>query len=218
MSGRGDEVSMISPACEDGVVVDTGGHRPPERAGLRMRDMIGAVLVLLAITGLLVTVTRGCSFDPGGPDVSPDTAPSVDVSAKLGDAAAAVAFPVRQPEVPDSWRPNSSSTAAVGSGAAADVVVRVGWVTTAGRYVQLSQSGGEVADVLATETGESGSPTGSVEVDGVAWDVHPSRRDEVAWVASLDGVVVVVTGSGNEEEFRVLAEAVRAATPLASNP
>lgn len=179
-----------------------------------MRDMIGAVVVLLVIVGVLMTVTRGCSLDPGGPDVSPDTAPSVDVSAKLGEAANAVAFPLRQPALPAEWKANSSSTAAVGAGAAADVVVRVGWVTPGGRYLQLSQSGADAVDVLATETGESGAPTGSVDVDGVTWDTYSSRRDEVAWVTTFDGVVTLVTGSGSAEEFRVLAAAVGEASPL----
>ncbi|HEX2132518.1 MAG TPA: DUF4245 domain-containing protein [Actinophytocola sp.] len=197
-------------------MVDTepGGHRPPGRAGLRMRDMIGAVLVLLVIVGVLATVTRSCSFDPGGPNVGPENAPTVDVSAHLDDAARSVAFTVRQPETPEGWRANSSSTAAVGTGAAADVVVRVGWVTPGGRYVQLSQSGGTAADVLATETGESGAATGTVDAGGVTWNVHSSRRDEVAWVTTLDGTVTLITGSATEDEFRALAEAVTEAPPV----
>jgi hypothetical protein len=203
-------------ACEDGGVVDTepGGHRPPGRAGLRMRDMIGAILVLLVIVGVLASVTQSCSFDPGGPDVGPESAPTVDVSAKLGDAARSVTFPVRQPTTPAGWRPNSSSTSGVGAGAEADTVVRVGWVTPGGRYVQLSQSGGTAPAVLATETGESGRPTGTVDAGGVTWDVHTSRRDEVAWATTLDGTVTLVTGNGTEDEFRTLAEAATDAAPV----
>ncbi len=193
-------------------VTDSG--RPPGRASLGMRDMIGAMVVLLVIAGVVAAVTRGCSFDPGAPSAGRDTAPSVDVSAKLREAAATVTFPVRRPELPASWHPNSSSTAAVGTGAAADVVVRVGWLTPAGRYVQLSQSGGRVPDVVATETGSESPRTGTVSVDDVTWTTYPSRRDEVAWVASLDGVVVVITGNGDEGEFRELASAVSAAAPV----
>lgn len=207
---------MVSVTCEDGRVVETepGGHRPPGRAGLRMRDMIGAVVVLLAIVAVMVTLTRGCSFDPGGPNVSPDTAPSVDASAKLRDAARSAPFTVRQPELAADWRANSSSTSAVGAGAAASVVVRVGWVTPSGRYLQLSQSGGDAQDVRETETGESDRSTGTVEVDGVSWDAYDSRRDEQAWLTTIDGVVLLVTGSGTEAEFRVLAQAAQTAPPL----
>ncbi|HEY0448001.1 DUF4245 domain-containing protein [Actinophytocola sp.] len=180
-----------------------------------MRDMIGAMVVLLVIVGVLVAVTRGCSFDPGAPSANPDTAPSVDASAKLREAAASVTFPVRQPAVPKGWKANSSSTAGVGSGAAADVVVRVGWLTSSGRYLQLSQSGGTVPDVLQTETGESGTRTGTVAVAGVTWETYPSRRDEVAWVTTLDGVVTLLTGSAAQGEFEQLAKAVQNAEPLA---
>jgi phage tail tape-measure protein len=192
----------------------TESGRPPGRAGLGMRDMVGAMVVLLVIVGVLVAVTRGCSFDPGAPSSDPATAPSVNVSAKLSQAASSVTFPVRRPEVPSSWHANSSSTAAVGSGSAANVVVRVGWVTPAGRFVQLGQSGGAAADVLAAETGSAPARSGSESVDGVSWEVYPSRRDEVAWAGTLDGVVVVITGSGTEQEFRQLAAAVAAAEPL----
>ncbi|OLF15656.1 DUF4245 domain-containing protein [Actinophytocola xanthii] len=210
---------MISTTCEDGRVVDRevdpgGQPQRPGRAGLRMRDMVGAVAVLLAIVGLIVTVTRGCSFDPGGPDVSPDTAPSVDVSAKLDDAVRTVGFPLRRPALPGGWRANSSSTAPVGTGARADVVIRVGWLTPAGRYVQLGQSGGDLAEVVAAETGEAAADTGSVEVGGAEWRTYPSRRDEVAWATTVAGAVTVITGSGDEDEFRVLATAVLEAEPL----
>lgn len=201
---------MVSAACEDGGVSGSS----PGRAGLRMRDMIGAVVVLLVVTGVLVTTTRGCSFDPGGPDVSRETAPSVDVSAKLTDAAGTVTFPVRHPAVPDDWHANSSSTAAVGAGAAADVVVRVGWITPESRYVQLSQSGGAPADVLAAETGGTAKPTDEVTAGGLEWAVHPARRDEVAWLHTTDDVVLLITGSGTEDDFRTLAEATATAEQL----
>ena len=192
----------------------TDSERPPGRAGLGMRDLIGAMIVLLVIAGVVGAVTRGCSFDPGGPAVDRDSAPTVDVSAKLDEAASSVSFPVRRPAVPSSWHANSSSTSGIGTGSAANVVVRVGWLTSAGRYVQVSQSGGNVADVLAEETGTESERTGSVTVSGTSWGTYPSRRDEVAWVAELDGAVVAITGNGTEQEFRQAATAVTEAKPL----
>ncbi len=204
---------MISTCCEDGGVTDSG--RPPGRAALGMREMIGAMAVLLVIVGVLAVVTRGCSFDPGAPSANPSSAPTVDASAKLGQAAESVSFPVRRPDLPSSWHANSSSTTAVGHGAAADVIVRVGWLTPGGRYAQLSQSGGTAADVLAAETGTTTKPAGEQSVGGTSFATHPSRRDEVAWVASLAGTVVLITGNATEQEFRELAAAVVAAPPLA---
>jgi hypothetical protein len=189
----------------------------PGRASLRMRDMIGAVVVLLLIIGALLAFYGGCSFSPGGPTIDPDAAPTADASGELRRAAGSAAFAVREPGVPAGWRANSASTTAVGSGATASVVVRVGFVTGAGAFLQLSQSGGDAGEVVAKETGQAEPPkaTGSVDVDGVTWTTYPGRRDEDAWVTDLDGTVLLVTGSAGEPEFRLLAKAAQEAAPLA---
>lgn len=177
--------------------------------------MIGAVVILVVIIGAVFAFYGGCSFSPGGPTIDPAAAPSIDAGKKLDEAASSVTFPVREPAVPSSWRSNSSSTSAVGAGAAADVVVRVGWVTTGGTFVQLSQSGGDRADVVAKEIGRGDArPTGEVEVAGVTWTTYPGRREEPTWVTELDGTVLLITGSGSEAEFRQLATAAQEAEPL----
>ncbi|HEX6357126.1 DUF4245 domain-containing protein [Actinophytocola sp.] len=196
--------------------VTEGGH--PGRAGLRMRDMVGAMVVLVVIIGGIMAFWGSCSFSPGGPTVDPGSAPTADAGAALERAAKSVTFPVRQPTVPKGWRANSTATSSVGSGASGDVIVRVGWVTASGAYVQLSQSGGEAADVLVEETGREEAPeaTGSVTVDDVTWKSYPARRDEPAWVIELDGAVLLITGSAPESEFRQLATATQKAPPLAT--
>jgi hypothetical protein len=178
-----------------------------------MRDLIGSLAVLLLIIGVVVAVTRGCSFSPGRPNVDPGAAPSVDASAELGAAASTVDFPIRRPVLPADWHANSASTSAVGAGAS--VIVRVGWLTPGGRFVQLSQSGGAPADVVIAETGQNEArQSGQVDVDGTAWTTYPGRRDEQAWVAKLGGVTTLITGSAGVDEFRVLARAVQSANPL----
>jgi uncharacterized protein DUF4245 len=181
-----------------------------------MRDMVGAMVVLVVIIGVVMGFYGSCSFSPGGPSVDPNAVPTADASAHLERTARSVAFPLREPAVPKGWRANSASTASVGAG---EVVVRVGWVTSAGTYLQLSQSGGAVADVLVKETDrqEAPSPSGTVDVDGTTWTSYPARRDEPAWVTELDGTVLLITGSAAEEEFRALATATQLATPLAAS-
>jgi hypothetical protein len=181
-----------------------------------MRDMVGAMVVLVGIIGVVLAFFGGCSFSPGGPSVDDAAVPSADASGELARTAGAVAFPVREPAVPKGWRANSASTSAVGAGASGDVVVRVGWVTSSGAYVQLSQSGGDAGDVLVDEIGQKDAPSasGSVEVGGVTWTSYPARRDEPAWVTELDGAVLLITGSASEEEFRRLAAATQEASPL----
>jgi hypothetical protein len=175
--------------------------------------MVGALAVLLVIIGVLVGFSRACSFNPGGPSIDPAAAPTVDASRELKAAADSVDFPIRRPELPAGWRANSSSVGPVGAGAS--VVVRVGWLTPKGRFVQLSQSGAEPADVAAVETDRPDArPNGEVDVDGVRWTTYPGRREEIAWVTRLDGVTTLITGTAGAEEFRELARAVRAARPL----
>jgi hypothetical protein len=178
-----------------------------------MRDLIGALAVLLLVVVALLGFGRGCSFSPGGPSVDPGTAPTADASRELAAAASSVDFPVRRPELPAGWRANSASTSAVGAGAS--VIVRVGWLTPGGKFAQLSQSGGKVPDVLVAETGREGArASGEVDVDGVRWTRFPGRRDEQAWVMQLSGTTVLITGTAGEDELRVLARAVETANPL----
>jgi Protein of unknown function (DUF4245) len=181
-----------------------------------MRDMVGAVVVLVAIIGVVLAFYGGCSFSPGGPSVDPASVPSADASGALARTAGSVEFPVRDPAVPKAWRANSAGTSSVGSGASGNVVVRVGWLTSSGAYLQLSQSGGAVDDVLVDETGQKDAPaaSGSVEVDGVTWTSYPARRDEPAWVTELDEAVLLITGSASEAEFRQLAAATQKASPI----
>ena len=178
--------------------------------------MVGAVVILVVIIGAVMAWFGACSFSPGGPSVDPSSAPSADASGQLTRTARSVAFPVREPALPKDWHPNSAGTSAVGAGASADVVVRVGWVTSKGAFLQLAQSGGDAAEVLAKETGQEEAPaaSGTVDVAGVTWTSYPARRDEPAWVTELDGAVLLITGSASEEEFRQLATAAQKATPL----
>jgi hypothetical protein len=186
---------------------------PPARARTRPRDLFGALAVLLLVVAALIGVGRGCSFSPGGPTVDSGAAPSIDASAALSAAAASVDFALRRPALPPGWRANATSTSAVGRGAS--VIVRVGWLTPSGRFVQLSQSGGAALDVLAAETDRSdAAPLGEVDVSGVRWTVYPGRRDEKAWVTRLDEVTALITGTAPEPDFRTLAQSLRSATPM----
>lgn len=181
--------------------------------------MVLSLAVLIAIIGSIVWLTQGCEFSPSGPKVDPSSAPTVDPARELGNAARRVDFPVRQPAVPDGWRANSSNTLPVGQGAARTTAIRVGWVTPGGKYLRLSQSKAPIDDLVALEAGGgvSVSSTGSVDVAGTQWAKHHGKGDEPAWVLSLDGVQLLITGSGTEDDFRALATAAQTAKPLAKS-
>lgn len=196
-----------------GFVTENG---PPGRAGLRMRDMVGAVVVLVAIIGVIMAFYGGCTFSPGKATVDPSSVPTADAAGALASTAQSADFAVRSPTVPKGWHANSTSTSPVGSGATANVIVRVGWLTASHSYAQLSQSGGDPNDVLVKETGRDKPPAadGTVDVDGVTWTRYPARRDEPAWVTELNGTVLLITGSAQESELRELAHATQTANPL----
>ena len=185
--------------------------QPPRRPRATLRDLIGSLVVLLVIVGAIVGIGRGCTFSPGGPSVAPPTR-TVDVAGNLDAAARSVAFPIRRPALPADWRANTSSTTAVGRGDS--VIVRIGWLTPA-RYIQLSQSGGALDDVVIAETGQADAiSSGSVDVNGTRWTTYPGRRAEQAWATRLDNTTVLITGTADEAEFRTMATAIQTANPL----
>lgn len=177
--------------------------------------MILSLAVLLVIIGAIVGLTRGCEFSPTGPSVDPAAVPTVDATRELSGAARRVEFALRIPAVPADWRSNSANTVPVGTGSQGTTAVRVGWITPGGNYLRLSQSKAPVEALVVVEAGGGIKPDsqGTVDADGRAWTRYPGRGREPAWVTSLDGVQVLITGSGTEDEFRTLARAVQTAEP-----
>ena len=71
---------------------------------LTVRDMVGAVAVLVVIVLVFAGATRSCSFAPGGPSVDPGAGPTVDAPAQLRVLAGAMPCPLRVPALPPDWR------------------------------------------------------------------------------------------------------------------
>lgn len=188
-----------------------GGGSPRLRSG--MRDMLLSMIVLAVGVLVLAALTRSCSFSPGGPSTSGSSVPSVDVTAELQAAAAQVPFPLRQPQLPDGWRPNSDSVDSLGPNGK-DRAVRVGWIAPDNRYLQVSQSNASAVDLVrsAAALGDNATvaPMGSETVDGTKWTVYPGIRDEQSWVSDLGTERLFVTGNGTTADFRTLAAAVQA--------
>ncbi|WP_143231028.1 DUF4245 domain-containing protein [Actinosynnema sp. ALI-1.44] len=188
----------------------------PSRFKTSARDMVLSLVVLLAIIGSIVWLTQGCEFSPSGPTIDPSSAPTVDASKELGAAARRVDFPVRVPAVPDGWRANSSNTLPLGQGPTRTTAVRVGWITPGGKYLRLSQSKAPVEDLVVLEAGGgvTADTIGSADVAGMKWTKYHGRGDEPAWVLSVDGVQLLITGSGTDDDFRALATAAQTAKPI----
>jgi hypothetical protein len=190
----------------------------PGRGGRTIRDLGLSLAVLVGLVLVLTALGRGCSFSPGGISVDPHAVPTVDQAAELRSAARRVGFPVREPRLPQGWRANSADVASTGDATGAPSAVRVGLLTAEGRYLRFSQSSATATELVRFE---AGLPPGAqppvretVEVAGLRWTAYPGMRNEAAWVADLDGVRLLITGSGTPEEFRVLAAAAAAAPVL----
>ncbi|HEY8373964.1 MAG TPA: DUF4245 domain-containing protein [Pseudonocardiaceae bacterium] len=184
------------------------------RAQQGVKDILMSMLVLAVIAMGFAGLSRSCSFSPGGPTVDPEVVPTVDPEAELSRAARDVDFPVRHPRLPQGWRANSVTTGRVEMRQDAPRMVRVGWLTDRGRFMKLVQSPAEPAVLVRAEVERDANVLGEVTVDGVRWTAYPGQRQEQSWVTELDGVRILITGSGSEEEFRTLAAAAQQAPVL----
>ena len=176
----------------------------PARSVLSVRDMVVAIGVLIVIA---VLFTRSCSFSPGGPSVSPDSAPTVDSVAALQAAAPRTPFALHVPALPAGWRANSSEESPIDGGGRA---VRVGYLTAAGNYIGLVQSDAAEEALVATENGGPLAASGSVQAAGLTWVVYKRANGESIWVATEPGQpqsLLLLTGSAAEPDFRTLAQA-----------
>jgi hypothetical protein len=190
-----------------------------------MRDLLGAMVALVAVVLVIGGLTRGCAFAPGGPTTDPAAGPSVDAPAQLRALASGTAFSLRVPAVPSGWRatavgtvqvePAGQAGTAAGAGFTGHRAVRTGYVTPAGRYLRVVQSDAAEADLLAEEAQDAGAPpqragsraSGPVDVGGTRWLAYDDGTREPLWTAQVDGVQLLITGSGDDDEFRALAAA-----------
>lgn len=190
-------------------VTDPAPRKPP-RSAMTVRDMIVAIGVLVLVVLVIGGVTRGCAFAPGGPSVDPSALPVVDAPAELRALAGDVPFALRVPAVPPGWRSNAVDQDRVDpADPASGRVVRTGYLTPEGRYLRLVQSDGTEEALLVSEAGAGGAPArGTTDVGGLAFVVYGAEDDEPIWIGELDGVRLLITGSGSEQDFQALAGGV----------
>ncbi|KAA0023925.1 DUF4245 domain-containing protein [Antrihabitans cavernicola] len=176
------------------------------------KDMMFSLIPLVIMCVIIAAIASQCAFRPGGPKEGP--IPNFDVDASLKYDASELAFPIRNPHVPDGWKPNSGSRTKVNGPGGGDVST-VGYITDAGAFMQLSQSNA-TEDALVPALFGDRSATGSNELDGHTWVIYAEKGSEPLWVADFTQVRVLLKGAGTTDEFTALAHAVDAATPLKS--
>lgn len=180
-------------------------------------SIVPLVLACVALAGLAGT----CAFRPGGVTAGP--VPSYDAVAALNADAQTLGFPVRLPQLPDGWQPNSGTRGSITDGRTdatgqrlRAVTSRVGYITPTGMYVSLTQSNADEA-ALVTSIRPGMHPTGTEDVDGTRWVVYSSDGDPV-WTTRLAGKAgttqLAITGAAGAAQFRILASATQSQAPL----
>ena len=182
-----------------------------------------APLVLGCI--LLAGMVGMCSISPGG--TNRGTVPSYDAATALRADAATLGFPVRLPQLPAGWKPNSGGRGGIDGGRTDQgqklhaATSTVGYLSPTGMYLSLTQSNAD-EDKLVGSIHSGMYPTGTVDVSGTSWVVYQGADAngavEPVWTTRLGSPAgptqVAITGAGSPDEFRTLAAAVQSAQPL----
>lgn len=182
-------------------------------------SMAPLVLVCIVLAGVLGM----CSFAPNGPGQGP--LPVFDAPAALKADAETLKIPIRLPQLPDGWHPNSGSRGSMAGGRtdsagrpARAVISRVGYLAPTGMFVSLTQSDADEQKLVQSIDTEL-VPTGTQSVNGVNWIVYEGGEDvQPVWTTRLKGPTgpaqIAVTGRAGTDEYRTLAAAAQAQSPL----
>jgi hypothetical protein len=197
------------------------------------RDMFWSLVPLVVGCILLAGLVGMCSFEPGG--TKQGAIPSYDAAAALRADAQTLGFPVRLPQLPTGWRPNSGGRGGIESGRTdpatgqrlSAATSTVGYISPTGMYLSLTQSNAD-EDKLVGSIHPSAYPTGTVDVDGTRWVVYRGGGQgaqaegaaEPLWTTRLAGpggaAQIAITGAGSTDQFHTLASATQSAPPLTS--
>jgi Protein of unknown function (DUF4245) len=191
------------------------------------RDMFWSLAPLVIGCILLAGMVGMCSFQPTG--ANKGTIPSYDAAAALHADAQTLGFPIRLPQLPAGWQPNSGERGGIQNGRTSNNGQRlnaatstVGYIGPTGMYVRLTQSNAD-EDKLVGSIHPSAYPTGTVDVAGTNWIVYRGSGESAAdtepvWTTKLTSpggaTQIAITGAGNADQFRTLAAATQSQSPL----
>ncbi|CFK10114.1 Uncharacterised protein [Mycobacterium tuberculosis] len=133
---------------------------------------------------LLAGLVGMCSFQLGGTKRGP--IPSYDAAQALRADAKTLGFPIRLPQLPGGWTPNSGGRGGIENGRADPATGQrrnaatsiVGFISPTGRYLSLTQSNAD-EDKLVGSIHPSMYPTGTVDVGGTRWVVYEGSEKTV---------------------------------------
>jgi hypothetical protein len=190
------------------------------------RDMFWSLAPLVIGCILLAGMVGMCSFQPTG--ANKGTIPAYDAALALRADAQTLGFPIRLPQLPVGWQPNSGGRGGIENGRMSNgqrvsaATSTVGYIGPTGMYLSLTQSNAD-EDKLIGSIHPSAYPTGTADVAGTNWIIYRGSGDsgadaEPIWTTRLTGpggaTQIAITGAGNTEQFRTLAAATQSQAPL----
>ena len=174
------------------------------------KDITISLVVIIAFMAFAVGFTGMCSFNPGAPENGP--VHEVDAPAVISMESRAMAFPLRYPDVPEGWIPNSARRMGLNNQPA----VVVGWVTPNATYVQLTQTSADLKYALEHIDRHVRTLGEPVDIDGQTFTTYTSDGPTAgeAWGTDLGDVRIIISGGGTEEDYRTMAKAILKTTPI----
>ncbi len=173
------------------------------------KDMIWSLVPLLIICAVVAIASGNCSVGLTG-GASDDKTPPFEVSSALASDARDLPFPIRRPPTPEGWKPNSGSTQSVGG----TRVSNVGWITTDGAYIQLSQTNAKEEDLVVYLGGGDALGDGTRDVGGHQWVKYQTEDGKKFWITDLGDVRIAVLSRGPDSSMEQLAASTVAQQPL----
>ncbi|MEE3848912.1 DUF4245 domain-containing protein [Gordonia sp. LSe1-13] len=173
------------------------------------KDMLWSLIPLLVICAFVAIASGNCSVGLTG-QAGDDQTPDFDVTTALQADARDLTFPIRLPDTPDGWKPNSGSTVPVGG----TMVSNAGWISEVGAYVQLSQTDAAEDDLVVHLGDGDALGTGTRQVAGREWVTYVTAEEQKFWITDLGDVRIAVLSRGPDEDMATLATATLAKEPL----
>lgn len=183
-------------------VPPTGQVVKPKRVAGAVLDMIRSLGVLAVVVGLTLLFVPGLLH----PSKSQRFA-SVGYSDYTASFKKVTGIPAVVPVgLASGWYANSATLGHNGNQAN----LYIGWVTPASKYLALHESNEPPDRYVATVLDPTGlQPQGRLNVSGAVWTSYAETDGDTAIVGRVDGVTVVISGSGSRTAQSELAASLR---------
>ncbi|MFV0463893.1 MAG: DUF4245 domain-containing protein [Nostocoides sp.] len=176
----------------------TSTSRPPSRYSLgTVPNMLRSVVVVAAMVAALVLMV---------PRVTSVNQPPVDVTTSARAVVDSTGWPIVEPvDLPQGWKATSVRYVRSTGGL---MTWHVGYVTPAGTYAAVEQTKDATTDWVRTQTNRA-PKTGSIQIDGVSWDMHvrdQKVQNSLVSRGGAGGLTTIVTGTASFVDLQILTE------------